>query len=153
MSAVHPLWRNIDYKEIAVYFVRVGRLFLIFQIQNCNYQKTNGQDDGSYVVTVTYEQMNVFAPTLENYMTTVEEMVTAWTEAALAGEETPSEEEMMAEVIGAFETTLADVLANVTYAEPQTMTVRIELVDGLYTPNEDDLYNLEYSLFDNDAIE
>lgn len=97
--------------------------------------------------------MNVFAPTLENYMTTVEEMVTAWTEAALAGEETPSEEEMMAEVIGAFETTLADVLANVTYAEPQTMTVRIELVDGLYTPNEDDLYNLEYSLFDNDAIE
>lgn len=111
------------------------------------------QDDGSYVVTVTYEQMNIFAPTLENYMTTVEEMITAWTEAALAGEEVASEEEMMEEVIGAFETTLSDTLANVTYAEPQTMTVRIELVDGLYTPNEDDLYNLEYALFDNEAVE
>lgn len=111
------------------------------------------QDDGSYVVTVTYEQMNIFAPTLENYMTTVEEMITAWTEAALAGEEVASEEEMMEEVIGAFETTLSDTLANVTYAEPQTMTVRIELVDGSYTPNEDDLYNLEYALFDNEAVE
>ena len=50
MSAVHPLWRNIDYKEMAVYFVRVGRLFLIFQIQNCNYQKTNGQDDHEFFI-------------------------------------------------------------------------------------------------------
>ena len=111
------------------------------------------QDDDSYVVTVTYEQMNVFAPLLENYMATVEEMVNAWTEAALAGEATPSEDEMMDEVLAAFGTTLEEVLANVTYAEPQTMTVRIELVDGMYTPNESDLYNLEYALFDNDAVE
>lgn len=109
------------------------------------------QDDDSYVVTVTYEQMNVFAPLLENYMATVEEMVNAWTEAALAGEATPSEDEMMDEVLTAFGTTLDEVLANVTYAEPQTMTVRIELVDGMYTPNETDLYNLENVLFDNDA--
>lgn len=111
------------------------------------------QDDDSYVVTVTYEQMNVFAPLLENYMATVEEMVNAWTEAALAGEATPSEDEMMDEVLAAFGTTLEEVLANVTYAEPQTMTVRIELVDGMYKPNESDLYNLEYALFDNDAVE
>ena len=109
------------------------------------------QDDDSYVVTVTYEQMNVFAPLLENYMATVEEMVNAWTEAALAGEATPSEYEMMDEVLTAFGTTLDEVLANVTSAEPQTMTVRIELVDGMYTPNETDLYNLENVLFDNDA--
>ena len=109
--------------------------------------------EDAYVVTVTYEQMNVFAPLLENYMTTVEEKVNAWTEAALAGEATPSEDEMMDEVLAAFGTTLEEVLANVTYAEPQTMTVRIELVDGMYTPNESDLYNLEYALFDNDAVE
>lgn len=111
------------------------------------------QDDGSYVVTVTYEQMNIFAPTVDTYMATVEEMVNAWTEAALAGEEVPSEDEMMDKVLEAFGTTLEESLANVTYAEPQTTTVRIELVDGVYTPNEADLYNLEYALFDNDAIE
>ena len=111
------------------------------------------QDDGSYVVSVTYEQMNVFAPLLEKYMAAVEEKVNAWTEAALAGEATPSEDEMMDEVLALFGTTLEEVLANVTYAEPQTMTVRIELVDGLYAPNESDLYNLEYALFDNEAIQ
>ena len=111
------------------------------------------QDDGSYVVTVTYEQMNIFAPTVDTYMATVEEMVNAWTEAALAGEDVPSDDEMMEEVLAAFATTLEESLANVTYAEPQTITVRIELVDGVYTPNEADLYNLEYALFDNDAIE
>lgn len=114
--------------------------------------KAEKQDDDSYVVTVTYEQMNVFAPTLENYMKTVEEMMNIWTEAALAGEDTPSRDEMLNEVMGVFGTELSNVLANVTYAEPQTTTVRIELVDGLYVPNEDDLYNLKYELFDNDAV-
>ena len=51
------------------------------------------QDDDSYVVTVTYETMNVFGPTTEKYLADVETMVTEWTEAMLAGEEAASEEE------------------------------------------------------------
>lgn len=109
------------------------------------------QEDGSFVVTVTYETMNVFGPTTEKYLADVEAMVTEWTEAMLAGEEAASEEEMTAKVYEMFGTTLTEVLANPTYDEPQTTTVRIEIVDNMYQPNEDDLYNLEYLLYDSDA--
>ena len=40
------------------------------------------------------------------------------------------------------------VLAEVQYNEPQTMTVRIELIDNVYTPNTDDVAELEKALFD-----
>ena len=113
--------------------------------------EAEAQDDGSYVVTVTYEQMNVFGPALEAYMAETEALVAEWSEAYLAGEEVASEDELMAEVIGMFGTILADSVANVTYDEPQTTTVRIELVDNAYQPNSDDIANLEYLLFDNDA--
>ena len=95
--------------------------------------------------------MNVFGPTTEKYLADVETMVTEWTEAMLAGEEAASEEEMTAKVYEMFGTTLQEVLANPTYAEPQETTVRIEIVDNMYQPNEEDLYNLEYLLYDSDA--
>lgn len=111
------------------------------------------QEDDSYVVTVTYEQMQVFRPTIDKYMAAVDTMVNEWKEAATAGEETPSEDEMMEKIIAAFVTALEDVIYNATYAEPQTTTVRIELTDGAYAPKIEDLQNLEYVLFDNDAIQ
>jgi len=113
--------------------------------------EAEAQDDGSYVVTVTYEQMKVFGPTIDNYMAETEALVAEWTEAALAGEEVASEDELMAEVIGLFETVLADAVANATYDAPQTTTVRIEKVDNAYQPNTEDLTNLEYLLFDSDT--
>lgn len=113
--------------------------------------EAEAQDDGSYVVTVTYEQMNVFGPTIENYMAETEAIVAEWTEAYMAGEEVASEDELMAEVIDLFGTVLADSVANATYEAPQTTTVRIEKVDNAYQPNTEDLTNLEYVLFDSDA--
>ena len=113
--------------------------------------EAEAQDDGSYVVTVTYEQMNVFGPTIDNYMAETEALVAEWTEAYMAGEEVASEDELMEEVIALFGTVLADSVANATYEAPQTTTVRIEKVDNSYQPNTDDLTNLEYLLFDNDV--
>ena len=113
--------------------------------------EAEAQDDGSYVVTVTYEQMKVFGPTIENYMAETEAIVAEWTEAYMAGEEVASEDELMAEVIDLFGTVLADSVANATYEAPQTTTVRIEKVDNAYQPNTEDLTNLEYVLFDSDA--
>lgn len=107
------------------------------------------QSDGSYVVTVSYEKMNVFGPATEIYMVAVEEISTAYTEAALAGEEV-SQEEMIVEVLDAFVAALNDAAANATYDEAQTTTVRIELVDDQYAPNEADLQNLTNVLFDNE---
>lgn len=106
------------------------------------------QGDGSYVVTVTYEQLNVFVPAMEAYYAVIEQMLTDWTEAALAGEETPTEEEMMAQMIDELKVCLEDALANATYDEPVTTTITIEMVDKVYTPREADLLDLETKMFD-----
>ncbi|MBQ6806326.1 MAG: hypothetical protein IJO97_02710 [Lachnospiraceae bacterium] len=111
------------------------------------------QDDDSFIVTVTYEQMNVFAPAIEAYTTTVTELTAAWVEAAAAGEEIPTEDEMVAELVIALEDNLKNSLANVTYDEAATTTIRIELVDNVYTPNTDDLATFESVIFDYEEME
>ena len=106
------------------------------------------QDDGSYVVTVTYEQMQVFKPAIEAYMADIQDMADEWADAAAAGGEVPSEEEMTAAIVDSLKTSFEEAIPNATYAEPQTATVKIEIVDKVYTPNQSDLTNLETIMFD-----
>ena len=54
----------------------------------------------------------------------------------------------MHQIVLTYKESLEAVLAEVQYNEPQTMTVRIELVDNVYTPNTDDVAELEKALFD-----
>lgn len=106
------------------------------------------QGDDTFVVTITYEQMNVFEPAMNAYMEEVNNMVEEWTAAATAGEEVPSEAEMSEQIITKYRDCFVDSLANVTYDEPATATLRIELIDNVWTPNEDDVMNLEMVFFD-----
>lgn len=103
------------------------------------------QSDGSYVVTVSYEKMNIFKPALELYQNDVAAMASEW---AASDDSTPSEEEMMQEVVLTFKKSMETALAEVQYSEADTMTVRIELVDNVYTPNAEDVAKLEKALFD-----
>lgn len=103
------------------------------------------QDDNSYVVTVTYETMQIFGPAMDDYMDAIMEM-----QAGLTGEET--NDELVSMAIDAFKDVLDAAYASVSYAEPETTTITVELVDKVYTPNQSDLYNLEASLFDIDAV-
>ncbi len=111
------------------------------------------QEDGSFVVTITYEQLNVFEPAMTTYMERVTALAEEWMTAALLGEATPSEDERMDGIIMELATCLEESLATATYDEPATATVRIELVDNVYTPNETDIANLEMVMFDLDAME
>lgn len=110
------------------------------------------QEDGSFVVTVTYEQMNIFGPAMEDYMARITTLAEEWMSAALLGEATPSEDEMMDAIITELAVCLEESLATATYDEPATATVRIEIVDKVYTPNEEDIANLEMVMFDLDAM-
>ena len=105
--------------------------------------KAEKQSDGSYQVVVSYEKMNVFQPTTATYQEKVAALAKEWTEG-----DAPSEEEMMHQIVLTYKESLEAVLAEVQYNEPQTMTVRIELVDNVYTPNTDDVAELEKALFD-----
>lgn len=108
------------------------------------------QDDGSFVVTVTYEQMNVFEPAMVAYMDAVIAQSTEWQTALENGEAVPSEDEMMEWIAMALKDCIAESLKSVTYDEPQTATVKISIKDNVWTPSTSDLANLEEVFFDLD---
>lgn len=105
----------------------------------------NKQSDGSYIVTVSYEKMNVFKPALELHQNHVAAMTEEW---AKAPENAPAKEDMVKMAILEFKSSMEEVLADVQYSEAQTMSIRIELADNIYTPNADDIAALEKALFD-----
>jgi hypothetical protein len=102
------------------------------------------QSDGSYIVTVTYEKMNLFKPSVEIYEESVAAIVDGW----LNSEENIDEEEKQRQIILEFKNSMETAMSQVTYDEPKDMTVRIELVDDKYTPNMDDVQGLEKALMD-----
>lgn len=114
-------------------------------------EATKGENN-SYEVEVKYQKMNIFAPAMESFNTTSQAYINEMTEKAQNGEETPSEDEMTEEIYAMLKDALKESLENVTYEDEETTTIRIELKDKVYTPNEDDIYNLEMLLFDNDAV-
>ncbi|MDE7417571.1 MAG: hypothetical protein K2N44_14930 [Lachnospiraceae bacterium] len=102
------------------------------------------QSDGSYSVTVTYEKMNIFKPALAMHQENVAALMEEWANAS----EPPAEEEMVAAVYREFKNSMETVLAEVQYDEAASLTVRIELIDNVYTPNANDIEELEKALFD-----
>lgn len=105
------------------------------------------KQDDAWVVTVTYEKMMIFDATVTNYETAVTDLYTEWSSVT---DETqiPSEEEMTDALLTALKDCMKDSIANAEYAEPDTTTIRIELVDNVWTPNSQDIENLEMLLFD-----
>lgn len=106
------------------------------------------QDDGSYVVTVTYEQMNIHVPSMALYEEKTDELLTEWQAAVDAGEEIPSDDEMIEQYIDLLNVCLQETYADITYNEPAATTVKIEVIDNLWTPDTADLLKLSTLMFD-----
>lgn len=107
------------------------------------------QADGTYEVTIIYEQAIIFQPLMELYMAVFLDLYTTWFEDYASA---PSEEDMMIQILAALCSSLRVCLENVTYAEPAITTVSIEPQNGIYLPNIDDIANLENLLFDTNFI-
>lgn len=105
------------------------------------------QDDGTYVVTITYEKMNVFGPAMEAYI----DDITAMAEDPAMAE--LSDDELYDVILGALRDCLKVSLENVTYEAAETTTIRVERTDNVYAPNEEDIANLERAFFDIEAME
>lgn len=107
------------------------------------------KQDDEWVVTITYEKMMIFEAMLANYETAVTNLYTEWSgvtdEAQL-----PTEEEMTDALLVALKDSMKDAIANAEYAEPATTIVNIELIDDVWTPNSQDIENLEMLLFDSE---
>ncbi len=71
-------------------------------------------------------------------------LAASWQDA----EEPPAEEALAESVYMEFRNSMESVLSEVQYDEAATMTVRIELLENIYTPNTEDIAELEKALFD-----
>ena len=102
------------------------------------------QDDGSYVVTVTYERMNVFGSALDAYLADAMELNDELEDAA----EMPSEAEVRESLLNSYIDDFNNALANVTYDEPATATIRVELKSQTWQVNSADFTAFQQNLFD-----
>lgn len=104
------------------------------------------QEDGSYVVEITYERLKVFEPALISYNERIASLLETWA----AMETTPTQEEMLEDMTEILRDALHESIESAAYGEQETMTIRIELIDNVYTPNSQDVISLEKALFDSD---
>ena len=105
-------------------------------------------DKETFEVSVSYEKMHVFEDAVARYEDAVAEFVQVWTDAALAGEEVPSDEEMNEQLFRTFKDCMVAELAEAEYDAPAEMIIRVELIDNVWTANQEDILNLESVLFD-----
>lgn len=111
------------------------------------------KDDGSYEVEVKYQKMKIFDPAMQSYAVSFQEYEDEVTEKMQNGEESPSEDEVLETTFSLLKDAIQESLGNLQYEDEASTTVRVELVNKVYTPNEDDVANLEQQMFDTEAIE
>ena len=104
------------------------------------------QDDGSYVVTVTYERANVYGNILDAYLADAMELNDELAEADAA--EMPSEAELRETLLNSYIDDFNNALANVTYEKPATATIRVELKNQTWQVNSADFTVFQQNLFD-----
>lgn len=109
-------------------------------------------DKETLEVNVTYEKMYVFTDAVAAYQSKINEMAVVWKEAALAGEEVPTDAEMNEQLFVVLKDCLVTELAEASYEAPATATIRVQLVNNVWTPNQEDLLALEYALFDFEGL-
>ncbi len=101
------------------------------------------QEDDSYVVTVTYRPMTLFADTQPQLEEQTEQLTNSYMEQIAAGGEAPDEETLTGEIMELYMGILQDAAGSVNYGEETSCQVRIQLDDNVYIPNTDDLMTLE----------
>lgn len=118
----------------------------IYGKANYTVGEAKAQKDGSYLVEITYERLKVFEPALTSYNEKIASLPETWA----AMETTPTQDEMLEDMTEILRDALRESIENAAYEAQETMTIRIELIDNVYTPNSQDVISLEKALFDSD---
>ena len=108
-------------------------------------------DDHTMEVTITYEKLNIFSDAMESYNEKAAAMMGDWSIAALTGSE-PSEQEMLDLLFMTLKDCMKESLNQANYDAANTTTIRVELEDNVWTPNQEDLGKLETLLFDFEGL-
>lgn len=105
-------------------------------------------DENTYEVSVVCEKLLVFGNANAAYEAELQALAAIWTEAALAGEEVPSDEEKYEQFFTVYKNCLSSELQKSAYEAPVTLTVKVEKVNNIWTLNAEDRLNVEYALID-----
>ncbi len=106
------------------------------------------QDDNSYVVEVKYQKMKVFASAMDKFQAGQQAYTDELSELVQNGGEYPAEDEINEKVYTILKDSIKEAAQNVEYEDETSTTVRVELNDKVYSPNQEDVEALEYALFD-----
>ena len=109
-------------------------------------------DDETFEVSVSYEKMQVFSEAIADYEVEVAEFVEKWTASTLSGEKKPSDEEMNDYLFIKFKDCLSKKMTAISYAEPRSMLIRVNLHDDVWIASQEDLLKLEDELFDFESL-
>lgn len=105
------------------------------------------QADGSCVVTVTCEQLQVFEPALENAVEAYGRMCERWQEEPSSAPQ--SDGEMAEHFLILFKVSLENALADAKYAQPIEVAVNMtKVAEQCYVLQNQDLAGLKLELFD-----
>ena len=118
----------------------------IYAKANYTVGEAKEQKDGSFAVEITYERLKVFEPALTLYNERIASLPETWA----AMDTTPTQEEMLEDMTEILRDALRESIDSAAYGAQETMTIRIELIDNVYTPNAQDVISLEKALFDSD---
>ncbi len=110
------------------------------------------EKEDSYEVEVKYQKMDVFAPAMENYYAALEKKVEEIAEQMQEGGEQPTEEELNEQRCAMLKDAIKDALQDVSYEDEASVKIHVNLVNDVWTPDEDDVYKLETLLLDYDAV-
>ena len=105
-------------------------------------------DENTYEVSVTCEKLLVFGNANSVYEAELQLLAATWTEAALAGEEVPSDEEKYEQFFTLYKDCLRAELEKAVYEAPVTLKLKVEKVNNIWTLNVEDRLNVEYALID-----
>jgi hypothetical protein len=125
----------------------------IYGVAKYTVGKAEKQDDNSYVVTVTYQPMNLFADANTAFQDKVTALTEKYTEQATNGGEVPDQAALQEEVLVLYKDCLLDSLDSVSYGDETSMEIKIELADKVYSPNSSDLATLENALLSTDSAQ
>ena len=119
----------------------------MFSSAKYNVVSAEEDKDGNFVAKVEVEPLLVLDDFEEKVTEASEEYLTDLTEKLLAGEEQPDEATIYEDIMTIVYDILNEKLSAPEYGEKETVEVQISKKDNVYTPEMEDLENLDKVVF------
>ncbi len=140
---------NVEGQEFSDELVEKYQNLVQTMFSSAKYNVVSAEEDkdGNFVAKVEVEPLLVLDDFEEKVTEASEEYLTDLTEKLLAGEEQPDEATIYEDIMTIVYDILNEKLSAPEYGEKETVEVQISKKDNVYTPEMEDLENLDKVVF------